>query len=40
MGNDKSNGTLDHQKSSFPLSIGKMDKDDFIEALNRLINKF
>ena len=40
MGSDKLNRTLDHHKYSLPLSAGEINKYEFIEALNRLINKF
>ena len=31
---------LYRRNSSSPLSVGEIDKDEFFEALNRLINKF
>ena len=40
MGNEKFNGTLDRHKFSLPLSEGELYKVEFIESLNRLINKF
>ena len=40
MVNEKLNRTLDHHKYSSPLSAGEKSKDEFIKALNRLINKF
>ena len=40
MVNDEFNGTLDHHNSSSPLSSGEINKDEFIEALNILFNKF
>ena len=38
--NEKFNRTPDHHNSSLPTLSLEIDKDDFIEALNRLINKF
>ena len=40
MGNEKFNGIIDRHNSSLPLSAGEIDNNDFIESLNRLINKF
>ena len=40
MGNENFNRTLDRKNSNLPLSVGEIDKDEFIEALKRLINKF
>ena len=40
MRNEKFNGNIDHQNSSLVLSEGETDRDKFIEALNRIINKF
>ena len=40
MVNEKFNGTLDRHNSISPLSAGEIDKDEFVEALNRIINKF
>ena len=34
------NGTLERHNSSLPLSDVEIYKDDFVESLNRIINKF
>ena len=40
MGNEMFKKTIDHQNSRSPLSEAEVNKDEFIESLNRLINKF
>ena len=40
MGNEKFDGTLYRQNYISLLSAGEIDKDYFIESLNRLIKKF
>ena len=40
MGNEKFSKNIDRHNSSSPLSAGEIDKDQFIEALNILINMF
>ena len=40
MGNEKFNSNIDCRNSSLTLPEGEIDKDEFIEALNRLINNF
>ena len=40
MVNEKSNGTLDRNNSSLPLSAEEIDKYEFIKALAGIINKF